>query len=430
MPGPQYPTVVDLAYGRPAPVADRQVGDVRGLLDAVDSPTVVFNGMHVHIRQAWATLFARRGLPTGSPDGMRPLVIGHPSTWGPRRTAVFADVGVRAGSAVTLLPRAVLIARSHGDVAMRRCAVVETTHLPSLPVDPARGPRDRWDVTLLCRGVDGWAVESSAILAAAGGRSAVEAILDDTVEAVFVDGADRADVQRAIDLVTAHTVAGRVVAVDRDMVVRYGWRTGAHEIQASVADAPTTTVLPVRRARARSVRLAAAAVAVVVAGSLAVGWAAREDPPDAEEPTTVSLGRTMLAVPARWRQSGQSTPSGTADDPSTTRTQFVGDGGQRIILVQTRVRPDSTMASVAVSLGNRIRHRGQDVVSEFSASTRFAGREVISYREAPASGSAIRWYVVVAHGLQASIGCQTGDGAESVDAECETAVRTVAISPE
>jgi type VII secretion-associated protein (TIGR03931 family) len=105
------------------------------------------------------------------------------------------------------------------------------------------------------------------------------------------------------------------------------------------------------------------------------------------------------------------------------------DDGRRLILVQTRVRDDSTQASVAASLRNRLGQRGDDVVTEFSPSTRFAGRDVISYREAPASGSAIRWYVLVDHALQVSIGCQPGTGAEPVDVECEQAVRTAGIAP-
>ena len=85
--------------------------------------------------------------------------------------------------------------------------------------------------------------------------------------------------------------------------------------------------------------------------------------------------------------------------------------------------------SVAGSLRNRIEQRGDDVVTEFSAATRFGGRDVIGYRESPASGGAIRWYVVVDDGLQVSIGCQAGTAAESPDDECAAAVRSVRGSP-
>ena len=135
-------------------------------------------------------------------------------------------------------------------------------------------------------------------------------------------------------------------------------------------------------------------------------------------------------MPGDWRQSEQRTPSGSADDPSTTRAVFVDpDDGRRIIAVLTEVRAGSTRESVAGSLRNRIEQRGDDVVTEFSAATRFGGRDVIGYRESPASGGAIRWYVVVDDGLQVSIGCQAGTAAESPDDECAAAVRSVRVSP-
>jgi len=73
--------------------------------------------------------------------------------------------------------------------------------------------------------------------------------------------------------------------------------------------------------------------------------------------------------------------------------------------------------------------QGDAVVTEFSASTSYAGRDAISYREAPGSGSPIRWYVLVSDSLQVSIGCQGGDQGQSLDAECAQAVSSVRISP-
>ncbi|MGP3706217.1 type VII secretion-associated protein [Gordonia paraffinivorans] len=435
------PTVVDLAFGR-ARIFDPVTGTrspepaTRDLLDAVDAMTVLHDGRRLHLRQAWQQVFARWGLPVpdaGGGGGARPLIVGHPSTWGRRRAATLAEVG--GGRApVTLVPRAVLIARSHADVTVQRCAVVETTHVPAPPADPARPPARFWDVQILRRFPDGWGVERCGLIEGPAGGPAAPGleIIDDTVEAVYVDGDDPDEVAEAIEMVTSHAVAGRVVDVDRDLVVRLGHRTGGHLDDAPSAGRPggsETDDVPAADIswHGRRTLVAATAVAVVVVlVALAVGWWQRDEPaPDAAE---VALGRVTLTVPGDWRAAGQDTPTDDTDDPTTSRTVFVSsDDGRRIIAVLTELRAGSTPESVAASLRNRIEQRGDDVVTEFSASTSYGGREVISYREAPASGSAIRWYVIVDDGLQVSIGCQPGIAAEPLDDECARAVGSVRV---
>jgi type VII secretion-associated protein (TIGR03931 family) len=136
------------------------------------------------------------------------------------------------------------------------------------------------------------------------------------------------------------------------------------------------------------------------------------------------LGRVSLTVPAAWRESAEPAAEGIV-----SRTTFASPGDdRRIIILQNTVRNTSTLASVAGSLRNRIGQRGDDVVQEFSASTRFAGREVISYREVPVSGGAIRWYLVVSAGLQVSVGCQDGSAGETIDEQCRVAVGSVQIA--
>ncbi|MDJ0452667.1 type VII secretion-associated protein [Gordonia amicalis] len=428
------PTVVDLAFGQPR-IWDPFTGlrcpdrDLRPLLLAVDEMTVVLDGRRRHLRQAWQQAFDEMGVHASDPG--RPLIVGHPSTWGHRRASSLADAGGRrAGQApLTLLPRAVLIARSHADITVRRCAVVETTHLPEPPHDPARPRPAAWDVQIVRRHPQGWDIERSGVIEPGDREAEGLSIIDDAVEAVFVDGDDPREVAAATELVAAHAIAGRVVPVDRDLLVRLGRRTGGVADDAvPVADGPAMPAPDASRRRSRRVLAGAAAAAVVVvAVAFGVGWWQRDDPaPAAAE---VAVGRATLSVPGNWRESGQDTPSGdTTDDPTTTRAVFVSaDDGRRIIAVLTELRDGSTRQSVATSLRNRIDQRGDDVVTEFSADTRYAGRDVISYREAPASGSAIRWYVIVDDGLQVSIGCQAGTAAESVDRECAEAVRSVRV---
>ncbi|WP_262365506.1 type VII secretion-associated protein [Gordonia sp. OPL2] len=428
MPSPSRPTVVDLAYGQV--LLDGRSADVTALLESVDAATVVVAGSRRYVHQAWQSYWADLGLPDHDATGPLPVVLGHPSTWGTLRTSAlsrsFADLGVP----VSLLPRAVLIARSHSDGAMQRCAVVETTHLPSLIVDPARPRRTTWDVTRLRRTAAGWGIEASDVLEPEGTDLAArtEAVVDDSVEAVFVDGALPEEVTRAVDVVSTYALAGRVVPVDRDLIRRYGWRSGradSPDSHGAVTAIPADDGSGGGRTTTRWI-WAAGAVAVVIALIAAgVGFLQR-DGGDAVTDRTATVGRTSLVIPSEWRQSELGTAPGR-DGPS--RTVFADpDTGRRILLVQSEVRSDSTLASVATSLGNRIRQRGDDVVTEFSPSTRFMGRDVISYREAPASGSGIRWYVLVADGMQVSIGCQSGNAGESVDPECARAVSTVQIA--
>lgn len=340
---------------------------------------------------------------------------------------------------MTLLPRAVLIARSHADITVGRCAVVETTHIPRIPSDPAHPPRREWDVQILDRTPTGWAIVRSTVLDAdagatrGAGAAAVEAVVDDTVEAVFVDGEDPGDIDEAISTITSHAVAGRVVRVDRNLLVRLGRRTGgpADDAVPSPREVARRPVEPAAHTSRRPLVLGAVAALVVVAAALGIGlWQGLFSSEDAAPPAMAAaqLGRAELSVPGHWRQTTQDAPSDATGDPDTARAVFVStDDGGRIIAVVTDLRPGSTRESVARSLRNRIEQRGDSVVTEFSAATRFGGREVVSYRESPASGSAIRWYVVVEDDLQVSIGCQSGSTGEPVDAACTQAVRSVRV---
>ncbi|MGV9710584.1 type VII secretion-associated protein [Gordonia sp. NPDC003424] len=422
------PTVVDLAYGQVRIDATR-CADVTGLLDAVDAPTVLVDGTPRYNHQAWQGVWRDLGLPERDGSGPRPLIVGHPSTWGRRRASVLARSAADLGVPVTLVGRAVLIARSHTDPAVERCVVVETTQRPTVATDPARPSAGWWSATRLRRTAAGWEIEASDVLEPGaddiGPRT--ETFIDDSVEMVLVDGDDRGDIAHAVDVVATHALAGRVIPVDRDMIARYGWRTGradASDDRVAPPIAPTEDSPP-RRRRSGTWIAAAGAVAVVVAVVAGViGFLQRGD--DAAHPQeTVTIGRTSLAVPADWRRSELG-----AGTPDASRIVFAGrDDGRRILVVQSEVRSDSTLASVATSLTNRIRQRGDDVVTEFSSSTRFMGRDVISYREAPASGSGIRWYVLVDDALQVSIGCQAGTAGQSVDRECQTAVSSARIAP-
>lgn len=443
--------VVDLGYGRlrvGGAGEDAAAGalaiDVRTLLAAVDEPAVLLDGVVLPLRAAWRQVFAKLGLPLPVTSGQGGLVIGYPSTWGAVRRRVLEDIGADSGVEVTTLARAVLVARSHADPSTTRCALVETSHVAAAPIDPVRPMADRWDVTLLQRGPSDWTVQGSDSIAAdsADVSSDIARVIDDGVEAVFVDGDAPAEVTRAVQEVTANAVAGRVVAVDSDLVLLAGWRTGDSRPRwpASTDEDEAAARSGVRARVVKGIAAVTAAAAIAgwlalsVSGSLhptnEVPAAEATQPFEAVATAPVELGRTTLEVPTQWRQSAKPQAVAESSDGSTSRTVFadVGDG-RRIIVVQTEVREGSTRGSVASSLRNRIDQRGDDVVREFSPETRYAGRAVISYRETPVSGSAISWYVLVESGLQVSIGCQPGTGAQPVEDACHAAVGSVRIAP-
>ncbi|WP_338837551.1 type VII secretion-associated protein [Gordonia polyisoprenivorans] len=422
------PLVIDLAYGHTTIGA---VGgpDVTDLLEDIDADVIVASGVRISTEQRWREVLAQM---IGGYRG--PVLVGHPSTWGAVRRGVLTGAAGSLRPDITLVPRAILIARSHTDVTVSRCAVVETTHRPTHR--RAAGP-PRWDVQRLRRGAIGWEIEDSAVLCPVGSATedaaAVEEAIDDGIEAVYVDGDDPAEVGRAVELILDHSVAGRVVAVDRRLVARWGSRV-AHiepldfgDLDAQMAASSARRRVELTRGR---VLAGVLAVVVLVVGVVAAVASTRHDRPPAPADHLVTQGRTSLLIPSDWQQTEQNAPSGATSSSVQSRTVFVApEDGSRILLVQSTVRAGSTPSSVALSLRNRIAQRGDDVVSEFSAATRFAGRDVISYREAPASGAPIRWYVLVEHDLQVSVGCQAGTGGDSVDEPCEQAVASARITP-
>ncbi|MGC4934193.1 type VII secretion-associated protein [Gordonia sp. DT30] len=429
---PARPVVIDIAYGHTM-IGGVPGPDLTALLNAIDAEVIVADGVSATAEARWHDVFARI-----CGGGGAPVLIGYPSTWGPVRSGVLARAAGSLHPASTFTPRAILIARSHADVTVTRCAVVETTHVPAHRSDPTDPGPPRWDVQRLRRGGGGWVIEASGVLVPSGDgaadAAAVEALIDDGIEAVYVDGADGGDVGAAISLILEYAVAGRIVAVDRRRIARWGAKA-AHPVPLDFGDLDAEFLSPPESSRrgrgARRMLGAAAAVMTVLVVVLAVcAWLSQRGEQAPATDRQVTQGRTTVLIPSGWQRTEQGPVSGAPGPAAQSRAVFVApDDGSRILLIQSPVRSGSTPSSVAVSLRNRIAQRGDDVVSEFSASTLFAGRDVISYREAPASGAPIRWYVLVEHDLQVSLGCQAGTGGDSVDTPCATAVASVRIAP-
>ncbi|WP_161926581.1 type VII secretion-associated protein [Gordonia crocea] len=206
--------------------------------------------------------------------------------------------------------------------------------------------------------------------------------------------------------VSSRIGTARLVLVDPALLQRFG----AHR--------PLPPLPPgvVAFARARPRRWPGAAAAVlVIAGVAGVVWWSR--PGEAGTQTTV--GGVRVDVPEQWRRtdlSGEPAPRAVFVDPAT---------GGRVVVAVSPLRRDASADSVAASLAQRVRQRGDDAVGEFAAHAEFAGKRVTAYRETPDSGAPIRWYVRildVARGrVQLSVGCQDS-GEADVDRVCRRAV--------
>ncbi len=391
--------VADVAYDR-LEVGGRPPQQVGALVAAINASTVVVDGERLHSVQAWRRLFDQ------ALSGVDDVTVAHPSTWGTTRTSVLRQAATVAGREVELVPRAVVIARSHLDATAQRALVIEVA--------------GRIDIHEVRRAGGDWQIASTTVATDQTYAELVAERADNGVEAILVDGADSGAVESVRSRVERETVVGRVACVRRALVHRYG---GATAVPPPITDVgPSSPVGPSRRTPllVAAVFTAIAAVAVVIAVVVRDG----PQPQAAVVDRQAQVGRVSLAVPGDWRQSSEPAAEGVV-----SRTTFAApQDDRRIILLQNAVRSTSTLSSVAGSLRNRIDQRGDDVVQEFSASTRYAGREVISYREVPVSGGAIRWYLVVAAGLQVSVGCQAGSAGESIDEQCIMAVGSARVA--
>jgi type VII secretion-associated protein (TIGR03931 family) len=353
----------------------------------------------MHTTAAWSQVFAR------ALTGIDAVTLAHPSTWGTRRTEILRSAAHTVCADVVLTPRAAVIAESHLELSAQRALVIEA--------------HSRIDIHLMERAHGGWTIANTTVATAESIDSRLQELVDNRIEAILIDGADDAAVAALRDRCEAQTVVGRVAAVQRALIHRFGGTALPVHTLEWAAPAPART--PTRRRIAVSIVAVVSIVVVMLVAALVVGDS--PDGPPAVADREAQLGRVAVTVPAEWRESSEPDAEGVV-----SRTTFAASGDdRRIIVLQNAVRNTATLASVANSLRNRIDQRGDDVVQEFSASTRFAGREVISYREVPVSGGPIRWYLLVSAGLQVSVGCQDGSAGETIDEQCRIAVGSVRV---
>lgn len=386
---------LDLAYGRVD--CGGCVVDVTPMLEDIDSAP------RRGVARAMLADAVRRG------NGAASAVV--PTVWGPVRTGAILgelhDVGF-VGAAV---PRAVAIAASHADAAAMQVVVVETELLPTTG--------GHWTAHAVVRRGGRWLLGAGEVtLPDQVAVDAGWARLLARAHAVFVDGPAPEAIDSAVRVL--HEAFGvRAVVVDRAVLAAFGGRTGLATGADLLAGQPAPP-RPKPRRSARAPVAMACALMVVAAGTAAWTHWPRPVPPDRD---TVRVGQVELGVPGAWQRTDQS-----ADARGSERAVFAApDDGRRLIVVVSELRAGSTSTSVAESLRNRIAQRGDDAVAEFSTDLTYAGKHVIGYRENPASGASVAWYVTVDGRTQVSIGCQQGTGEESVEPACRGAVGSVRV---
>jgi type VII secretion-associated protein (TIGR03931 family) len=191
---------------------------------------------------------------------------------------------------------------------------------------------------------------------------------------------------------------------------------------ASAAVGWLPRVTPRRLRRSRLVLGALAAVASVAA--LLGAGVALPAPPAPSAGDLVQYGYAVR-LPAGWAHTGGlperrrsllaplAAPDGS-DLISVERTPLGYDAGAEPQRVRTELR---RVFSTAVASGRPL--------SAFDDDAHYAGRAVVSYREAD-DPTTVDWYVVLDGDAQLSVGCRhTAAGAELVRAACATVVGTV-----
>ncbi|WP_336085316.1 type VII secretion-associated protein [Nocardia sp. SSK8] len=382
------------------------------------------------------------------------IVVIHPTVWGPRALDLFGSVAQRFTHEVVFEPLAVRA--SDVDDATRRSrrtAVIEFGLLSTTATAVGYDTNGTF-----VEAVEAEPDLSAAELGTEDGWHRLEALLtrlltDRPADVVQVFGSTDPAVLSAITA-AAESVCGAKTAVSP--------LTGTDLSRpAPQGPAYTPTIPPAaewmqplrERAAAtnpvdnRPLYYGAAALAVVIAAAAVGGFflfggsgdkeataatatttaaITTQAPPPATTttavPTTVTVGRVVVDVPAGWHRS-------TAADP-TVRADLVPDDGarRRITVAQKTVNAGAGYDEIAADLDAQIKKKPAGTVTEVRRDVVFADRPGLSYEEHPADGSTVRWHVIVDRGIQVSIGCQYAEnGWEGVRSACEQVVAGVRV---
>ncbi|WP_420878870.1 type VII secretion-associated protein [Rhodococcus sp. (in: high G+C Gram-positive bacteria)] len=418
--------------GSASGVVASPAAELRDCLDAIDDE-LVDSGRHV--RPTAEVLAAVIGGAAGSVSGQGGFVdsmtVLHPTLWGSARRAVLEKAARRSANDVATVPIALAVPAPTGASGW---IVVECAETSISVAAVHRGPQglptiaactlaprigtldleaDSGRISVIERLIEEVSAGESAAAVTVVGTSA-----DAVADLLSASGARDVRVVPAAALVGSDT---RIPETDPAAALSEPARTSWVDRLPDPEPSRTTA----RPTVALAVTLTVVALLVAVGSVIAVRYARESDrsPAAVAALHRVEIGRVSTELPEAWQVRG---------DRSVRLDLAPDDGrGGRILLLPTELAAGSGRDAVVRGLERKIGERGSaGPFSGFTADVEFGGRHAVGYVESPADGSRVRWFVLVEDGVQVSVGCQYRDvGWEAIAADCEQAVRAVAVAP-
>jgi type VII secretion-associated protein (TIGR03931 family) len=145
------------------------------------------------------------------------------------------------------------------------------------------------------------------------------------------------------------------------------------------------------------------------------------------DPVTVARYDYRFALPDGWSE--------VEGDPDLLEVRIVPDGGagpEAVLVQQTRLGYDSAAAPQRGpgEIAELLAAEDPAEYSGFDPVARFAGRDVVRYRQRPGDGSTVEWYVLFEHTVQVSVGCRAKPpAAAEVERACRHVVASLQVQP-
>ncbi|MDQ3887370.1 MAG: type VII secretion-associated protein, partial [Actinomycetota bacterium] len=142
---------------------------------------------------------------------------------------------------------------------------------------------------------------------------------------------------------------------------------------------------------------------------------------------SVARHHYQFTLPDGWSEA--------AGNPDLLQVRIVPDnstGPEAILVQQTRLGYDATLAPQRGpgEIAELLAAEDPAQYSGFEPAARFAGRDVVRYRQRPGDGSTVEWYVLFEHTVQISIGCRAKPPATAaVDRACRIVVASLQVQP-
>jgi type VII secretion-associated protein (TIGR03931 family) len=145
------------------------------------------------------------------------------------------------------------------------------------------------------------------------------------------------------------------------------------------------------------------------------------------DPLTVARHDYRFTVPDGWSEAG-----GDADLLEVRIAPDGSTGPEAVLVQQTRLSYDSaaTPRRGPGEIAELLAAEDPAEYSGFDPAARFAGRDVVRYRQRPGDGSTVEWYVLFERTVQVSVGCRAKPSAAAdVQRACRHVVTSLQVQP-